>query len=130
MQHHWSGIQKDTARFCSCVVEQNRRNESGKTNDDRLHDALEHFEGVVKRSFHYMHYWYILRSERKWLDKLSGKEEERSKGKGTTAASASAQGSGTGGGEEEGRPIGRDRAKKLRSGEGGSSTSSANLEVL
>ncbi|OEL38010.1 hypothetical protein BAE44_0000971 [Dichanthelium oligosanthes] len=67
--------------------------------------------------------------EHKWQDKLFGKVEECSRGKATAAAFGSAQGSDTGGPKDGGRPIGRDRAKKLRSVEGGSSSSLVCLEV-
>ncbi|OEL27022.1 hypothetical protein BAE44_0011959 [Dichanthelium oligosanthes] len=96
--------------------------------EEELRDAMDEFEGVVHRRFNLLHCWSILRTERKWQDTLSAKVKEH-RGKGKASASASAPGSESGA-ACEGRPIGRVRAKKLRSGEGGSSSSSACLEVL
>ncbi len=36
LQHRWGSISKDTSRFCAFLSEQQRRRESGKTDDDRV----------------------------------------------------------------------------------------------
>jgi hypothetical protein len=36
LQHRWSDIQKDTSRFCGIYAEIERRNQSGKSEDDKV----------------------------------------------------------------------------------------------
>src|SRR6266540_4257570 len=36
LQHRWGGIQKDTTRFCAFYDTVQRRNESGKNDDDKV----------------------------------------------------------------------------------------------
>ncbi|OEL21594.1 Bifunctional nitrilase/nitrile hydratase NIT4 [Dichanthelium oligosanthes] len=93
-----------------------------------VRDALKEFEGVLERSFNFMHCWYILRVEGKWQAKVARKLDDRRPEKGPVVPCPSAQGSEGGIPEATGRPIGCDTAKKRRSCEGGSS-SSACLEV-
>ncbi|OEL14585.1 hypothetical protein BAE44_0024396 [Dichanthelium oligosanthes] len=128
LSKRWAIIQAAVARFCSFFAEQGRLNESGKTEENRLNDATAEYEVIIRTKFKFLHCWYILRGERKWQDTLPALLKGR-KGKGKASALASAAPTKTVG-ASEGRPICRDRAKKLRSGEGGDSSSSACLEVL
>ncbi|OEL23191.1 hypothetical protein BAE44_0015790, partial [Dichanthelium oligosanthes] len=95
-----------------------------------ISDAIQVFEEVLKRKFNYIHCWYILCGERKWEDKLKGVEEGRRTSKMLADTSATAHDSEPGVLDSSGRPIGCDSAKKWRSMEGSSSSSSACLEVL
>jgi hypothetical protein len=36
LQHRWSDIQKETSRFCDFYAEIERRNQSGKSEDDKV----------------------------------------------------------------------------------------------
>jgi hypothetical protein len=36
LQHRWSDIQKETSRFCSFYAEIKRRNQIGKSEDDKV----------------------------------------------------------------------------------------------
>jgi hypothetical protein len=43
LQHRWSDIQKDTARFCGFYAEIERKRESGKSEDDKVNLNLFSF---------------------------------------------------------------------------------------
>jgi hypothetical protein len=40
LQHRWSDIQKDTSRFYGLYVEIERRNQSGKSDDDKVNCTI------------------------------------------------------------------------------------------
>ncbi|KAG2659249.1 hypothetical protein PVAP13_1KG262015 [Panicum virgatum] len=124
LQHRWADIQKDTSRFCGFYSEIERKNQSGKSDGDKVKDALQMYEGIVGTTFKFIHCWFILRNEMKWNEWLA-----------TTSASN----------EEPAvqpveenvdptlppridRPNGRDNAKKARNST--SSSSAACFEVL
>jgi hypothetical protein len=44
LQHRCADIQKDTARFCVIYTEIERRNQSGKNEDDKLHFLTSTYE--------------------------------------------------------------------------------------
>ncbi|OEL35291.1 hypothetical protein BAE44_0003690 [Dichanthelium oligosanthes] len=123
-----SSLEHKTIQDLFEEIEQVRLNMSRKMEGDRLNDATAEYEVIVGTKFKFLHCWYLLRGESKWQDALSALLEDR-KGKGKASASTTAAPSETVG-SVEGRPIGRDRAKKLRSGDGGDSSSSTCLEVL
>ncbi|OEL30719.1 hypothetical protein BAE44_0008260 [Dichanthelium oligosanthes] len=93
-----------------------------------VNDATAEYEAIVGTKFKFIHCWVLLRGERKWQDALPAILEDR-KGKGKASASTSDAPSETVG-SAQGRPIGRDRAKKLRSGDGSDSVNSACVDVL
>ncbi|OEL18721.1 hypothetical protein BAE44_0020260 [Dichanthelium oligosanthes] len=131
LSKRWAIIQATVARFCSFFAEQVHLNASGKTEEDRVTERCYHrvrSNCGDKVQIKFLHCWYLLRGESKWQDALPALLEDR-KGKGRASTSTSAAPSETVG-SPEGRPIGQDRAKKLRTGEGGDSASSACLEVL
>jgi hypothetical protein len=47
LQHRWADIQKDTSRFCGFYAEIERKKQSGKSEDDKVKDALQMYEGIV-----------------------------------------------------------------------------------
>ncbi|KAG2592312.1 hypothetical protein PVAP13_5NG550600 [Panicum virgatum] len=123
LQHRWGDIQKDTSRFCGFYAEVERKNQSGKSEDDKVKDALQMYEGIVESTFKFIHCWYMLRNEMKWnewLASMSASNGEQS----TELAKASTDATLP---PRIDRPNGRDRAKKPRTS---STASSACLEVL
>ena len=94
----------------------------------QIEDALKQFLGQQGKQFQFLHCWYVLRNTRKWQDWISGKGED-------TIASTEPAGSASGDNvdsdpSQPGRPIGRDATKKHRNDQGGSSSSSACLEIF
>ncbi|OEL28389.1 hypothetical protein BAE44_0010593 [Dichanthelium oligosanthes] len=55
MTQRWSTIKREVLRFCGIKNQQDRLNESGKTEDDRFNDALRVFEEVVEHPFNFLH---------------------------------------------------------------------------
>jgi len=83
------------------------------------------FEGVVGYQYKFLHCWLILRHEHKWNSwvsslsgKVAGEDDIRAQGSNDVTLPPRME-----------RSVGRDRAKKMRSGSS-SSSSSACLEVL
>jgi hypothetical protein len=44
LQHRWADIQKDSARFCDIYAEIERKNQSGKSEDDKVHFLTTTYE--------------------------------------------------------------------------------------
>lgn len=90
----------------------------------QVKDALQMYDGLIKSPYRFLHCWFILRHENKWNTYVSslstpnaendGKTDEGTKDDTLPARMT--------------RPMGRDKAKKLRSGS--ASNSSECLEVL
>lgn len=121
LQHRWADIQKDTFKFCGCYAQIERLNQSGKSDGDKLKDAMQLFDGLHKTTFKFMHCWLLLRNEQKWSEhytSMCGGEPDTEPGKTNIDATLPARIE---------RPVGRDKAKKARSN---NSSSSACLEVL
>ncbi|OEL18071.1 hypothetical protein BAE44_0020909 [Dichanthelium oligosanthes] len=55
LQHRWGGIQHETSQFCSFYAQVERKKESGKSEDDKVKDALQMYDGVARANFSYMH---------------------------------------------------------------------------
>ncbi|KAG2648294.1 hypothetical protein PVAP13_1NG038508 [Panicum virgatum] len=93
LQHRWADIQKDTSRFCGFYSEIERKNQSGKSENDKVKDAIQMYEGIIETTFKFIHCWYILRNEMKWNEWLASMPVGRDKGKkarSSTASSSSA----------------------------------------
>ncbi|OEL20692.1 hypothetical protein BAE44_0018289 [Dichanthelium oligosanthes] len=95
-----------------------------------LSNAMWVFEAVEGHQFNFLHCWVILRNERKWEDKMNGVKEGRTRSRMPADPSASAKGTDSEAPDSAARPMGRDAAKKRRSMQQGSESSSAYLEVL
>jgi len=94
----------------------------------QIEDALKQYQGQVGKQFQFLHCWYVLRQHKKWQDWVLGKvEDSRPVKESRTSCSAEQD---TSGEADSVRPMGRDAAKKRRSENAGSSSSSACLEVL
>lgn len=128
LSKRWGDIQLQTARFCGCIAEQNRLNQSGKTEQDRLEDALKQYEALYGGPYKYLHCWEILKNQNKWQVHLKHKEGCKGKGVRDETEDITLDSSSD---EEEERPMGRDSAKKRRTNSNavGSASSSA-LEVM
>jgi hypothetical protein len=127
LQHRWADIQKDTSRFCGFYSEIERKRQSGKSEDDKVKDALQMYEGIIGCQFKFVHCWLMLRNEAKWNNWLASLSSPSNAQEGRPADAT----------EDEtlppkiAKPIGRDRAKKQRtSSDSSNSKSSACLEVL
>jgi hypothetical protein len=94
----------------------------------QVKDALQMFQDLVGYSFPYYHCWLILRREKKWCDWLASLtvKDKQSKDPVEEAAPKLAPTS------TEERPMGRNRAKKMKraASESASASSTACLEVL
>jgi hypothetical protein len=127
LQHRWADIQKDTSRFCGFYSEIERKRQSDKSEDDKVKDALQMYEGIIGCQFKFVHCWLMLRNEAKWNNWLASLSSPSNAQEGRPADAT----------EDEtfppkiAKPIGRDRAKKQRtSSDSSNSKSSACLEVL
>jgi hypothetical protein len=92
----------------------------------QLKDALQMFQDLVGYSFPYYHCWLILRREKKWcdwLDSLTVKDKDNK----VSCEEAAPKLAPT---STEERPMGRERAKKLKRAAFESASSTACLEVL
>ncbi|KAL4600897.1 hypothetical protein ACB092_11G233200 [Castanea dentata] len=67
LNSRWSTIQKETNKFCGCLAQIENRNESGKTEHDKIEDAKAIYLNNSKNAFQLEHCCRILRNEAKWL---------------------------------------------------------------
>ncbi|OEL25663.1 hypothetical protein BAE44_0013318 [Dichanthelium oligosanthes] len=131
MTQCWGTIKREVSRFCGIKNEQDRLNASGRTNDDRLSDAMRVFEALVGHQFSFLHCWVILRGQRKWEDKLKGVQEGWTRPRMPSDPSSTAQATESEEPDSAARPMGQDAAKKRRNpGQSGSETSIACLAML
>ncbi|XP_008657235.2 uncharacterized protein [Zea mays] len=66
LRHRWGIIQKEVSLFQSYYEAIQRKNESGKTMNDKISDAKAMFQTLRKKAFTLFHAWNILRHEPKW----------------------------------------------------------------
>ncbi|TVU29753.1 hypothetical protein EJB05_21337, partial [Eragrostis curvula] len=130
VQNRWCTIQRSVSKFCGFKSAIDRRNDSGKNEQDRIDDAVKMYEQA--EPFHFMHCWKMLRNEAKWNDKIL---ELNNNSTGTGAAGSSqantchaALGEGINENSLPARPEGRDSAKRKRAADSSSSNTAA--EVL
>ncbi|KAJ1258458.1 hypothetical protein BS78_10G076600 [Paspalum vaginatum] len=149
-------IASDTSFFVSCKGFVDRIQKSGQTEDDRVRNccishclhthafrihqvhffsrltqikaACERFKDLKKgKDFQFLHCWRVLRGTRKWEDYVE-KNNAKRKGNNDSPDSLAAT-SDTDSPQEIPRPIGRDKAKKMRSS-GGTPTSESEAVSL
>ncbi|WVZ85341.1 hypothetical protein U9M48_032280, partial [Paspalum notatum var. saurae] len=128
IQHRWLSIQKAVNKFCGFHSVIQRENESGKTEQNRIDDAIKLYEDSEPWTF--MHCWTILQHEAKWNDKMT---EINTVGNATRVNQRVANNSPDQLDEngELAHPEGRDTAKKRRARPAvDTSASSAAIEVL
>ncbi|GMF40373.1 unnamed protein product [Phytophthora fragariaefolia] len=63
----WKQIRLAVGKFCGCYAAIKQLNQSGKTDEDRLEDAMTMFESEQRVPFDYLEAWRELRDEPKWL---------------------------------------------------------------
>ncbi|KAL0000399.1 hypothetical protein SO802_014180 [Lithocarpus litseifolius] len=63
----WSTIQRETNKFCGCLAQIENRNESDKTEHDKINDAKAMYQSNSKNAFQLEHCWRILKNEAKWF---------------------------------------------------------------
>ncbi|KAJ1293047.1 hypothetical protein BS78_01G038100 [Paspalum vaginatum] len=112
IQGRWGTIQKAVNRFCGFKAAVDRRNESGKNEQDRIDEAVELFE--EKEPFSFKHCWIILRDEPKWNDRVLELNNTPPHVHGQQKGSPTQGEAGNGGNVDPERPDGRDKAKKMR----------------
>lgn len=57
---------RDTNKFCGIKDEQDRLNQSGKTEDDRIKDALKQYKAMYGKAYTVLPYWRALKDQPKW----------------------------------------------------------------
>ncbi|WVZ91553.1 hypothetical protein U9M48_037706 [Paspalum notatum var. saurae] len=132
ISNRWLSIQRAVNTFCGCLSTVERIDSSGKTERDRLADAVKMFED--REPWALMHCWEILKDEPKWNDKML----ELNSGANSTRVNQELPGNPGGQSISEhadndplDRPEGRDTAKKRRNRAAGDNTASSTaVEVL
>lgn len=66
LKHRWAIIHKEVSVFQAYHEAIERKNESGKTSDDKLAEAKATFHELQKKAFSVFHAWNILRHEPKY----------------------------------------------------------------
>ncbi|KAJ1259978.1 hypothetical protein BS78_10G196900 [Paspalum vaginatum] len=123
IRNHWGLIQKSVNKFCSIKSAVDRREESGKNEQDRIYEKDE--------AFLFMHCWKLLRNEAKWNDKVLELNTSGAVVKGAVTSQAASVEIHSGQDKsEEPRPEGRDNAKRKRARGLGDAGSSTAVEVL
>ncbi|KAJ1276656.1 hypothetical protein BS78_05G231200 [Paspalum vaginatum] len=125
LKGRWLTISAAVSQFCGIKAQQDRLRESGKTEADRMKKSIEIFDSESNTGkWNYTHCWQALSNNKKWEDYKSDKDTQSSKGlKLKSVKEGEAEPS------DIKRPMGRDSAKKRRSGTPSDSESQC-LEVL
>lgn len=138
--HRWLTIQSQVNKYCCCYDKIERRNQSGKTIQDKISEASKLYQELDNdnKSFTLIHCWNILKEEDKWktkrielaeLEKLSNKKKQKSRPRDTEGTNNDEDAAKEVAPETEAskRPPGVKKAKEaLRRGGGGD----ACMEVL
>ncbi|KAJ1271009.1 hypothetical protein BS78_06G095800 [Paspalum vaginatum] len=133
ISNRWLTIQRAMNKFCGFFSTVERIDASGKTENDRIDDAVKMFED--KEPWTFMHCWHILRYEPKWNDKMLEINSGGTSTRVNQRVSANTPGDQDVSEHADNDPLarseGRDTAKKRRSrGAGDNSASSTAIEVL
>ncbi|KAE9321765.1 hypothetical protein PF001_g4747 [Phytophthora fragariae] len=64
----WQLLRLAVGKFCGCIASINQLNESGKSAEDRVDDALELYEKIYDDHFDFLEAWRVLRDEPKWKE--------------------------------------------------------------
>ncbi len=68
MQPQWHIIKRNISKCSGTFAAVERRNESGKTFDDKVCNTCTLYETQNRTSFTIMHLWLLLRTTEKWKD--------------------------------------------------------------
>ncbi|XP_025825422.1 glutathione S-transferase T3-like [Panicum hallii] len=74
LKHRWGIIHKDVSIFQGFHENIERRNESGKTSDDKVAEANAVLHELRKKAFPFFHAWNILRQEPEWAEDKASHE--------------------------------------------------------
>ncbi|PUZ68516.1 hypothetical protein GQ55_2G034700 [Panicum hallii var. hallii] len=129
IENRWGTIQKAVNKFCGFYDAIERRNQSGKNEQDRINDAIRMYEEIELWQFH--HRWLILGGEPKWHARMvecnmAQRVNQRPAPKCSETETCSVQAEST----LPDRPEGRDGAKKRARIMANTSSSSAAMEML
>ncbi|XP_024313691.1 glutathione S-transferase T3-like [Brachypodium distachyon] len=91
LSHRWSVLKEQVGRFCGCYDQIMHRHESGKTEQDKIVDALKLFKSLDKthKGFVLLHCWNMMRFEQKWLAQTDRSSQSNKKQKSSSNASPS-----------------------------------------
>jgi hypothetical protein len=106
LKNRWSSINRDVAKFAGCYHKVEELDESGKTLEDRISDAMEMFKQQTNHAFQYLECWNILKHHPKWASSPQVENRKRKDNGSSETSSSEAT-------EENQRPIGNKRAKQL-----------------
>ncbi|WVZ85587.1 hypothetical protein U9M48_032497 [Paspalum notatum var. saurae] len=124
LQHRWDSINTAVSKFVGIKAQQDRLKKSGETKNDRLEKSKAIFEaGKGKQKWVFQHCWEALRHSKKWENHRLNREGEGDDLEALNLGNNSVEPS------DSKRPMGRDSAKKRKSGTPDESGSQC-LEVL
>ncbi|KAK9995177.1 hypothetical protein SO802_024880 [Lithocarpus litseifolius] len=66
LMNRWSAIQLSTNKFCGFLSQIKSKNESGKTEEDKLDAARNLYHTIQGTKFQYEHFWNLLKRSPKW----------------------------------------------------------------
>ncbi|PAN05925.1 hypothetical protein PAHAL_1G138800 [Panicum hallii] len=128
IENRWTTIQKAVSKFCGFYAAIERRNESGKNEQDRINDSIRMYEDTEPWQFH--HCWVVLRGEPKWHEKMAETNMgQKANQKHSQDSETEINSMHTGSALPE-RPEGRDSAMKRSRMMGYTSSSSTAVEML
>ncbi|PAN31465.1 hypothetical protein PAHAL_5G421500 [Panicum hallii] len=128
IENRWTIIQKAVSKFCGFYAAIERRNESGKNEQDRINDSIRMYEDTEPCQFD--HCWVVLRGELKWHEKMAETNmEQKANQKHSQDSKIEINTMHTGSALPE-RPEGWDSAKKRSRMMGYTSSSSTAVEML
>ncbi|KAG2642249.1 hypothetical protein PVAP13_2KG200258, partial [Panicum virgatum] len=144
IMHRWLTIQSQVNKYCCCYEAIERRNQSGKTIQDKISEASKMCQELDKdnKSFTLIHCWNILKEEDKWktkrielaeLEKVANKKKQKSRPRDTEGTYNEEDAAKEVAPETEAskRPPGINKAKEaLRRGSGGEACMEALKDVV
>ncbi|KAL6286781.1 hypothetical protein ACE6H2_011171 [Prunus campanulata] len=71
LSQQWQKIQKEVNRFSGCIATINERNQSGKTEQDKIADAKATYEAIYKAKFNLDHAWILIKKYKNYILKSS-----------------------------------------------------------
>ncbi|KAJ1274675.1 hypothetical protein BS78_05G080000, partial [Paspalum vaginatum] len=131
LNHRWRTIAADISYFCPLKAKLDWKNESGKTEHDRINGACEMYASNRRKDFPFMRCWQLRRGTRKWQDWVAVHAAKRSSKRASNEMTQSADDiSDSESPQEIPRPIGRDAAKKRHGSAAPTSSDSGALSLF
>ncbi|KAL8149220.1 hypothetical protein AgCh_006288 [Apium graveolens] len=126
--NRWCTINEKVAKFIGSYNQVLSKNQSGLTEQNKIDQALEHYESVMTEKFMFMRHWNALRFAPKFQSCFK-KKNKSAKDKDASSQSVDSQIHSLESDEMMERPIGRKAAKKLKR-TGNEATDEDSLELL